>query len=146
MFCLVGFFFTYLITKMVNELKCLLQVTKHPLLAEQICTQELGTLHFEQPRCLHFLKMDPRWLCYVIVPGTTSPNTPNKLWSYTTSQRKMHRHDVQVWYPRQSLALDFELRLVSGWESRNNTPHYTCKVLSRSSTLFSFHGLLSPAR
>lgn len=85
---------------MVSKLKCLLQVNKHPLLAEQICTQELGMLHFEQPRCLVFLKMDLKRLCCVIVAATASPHAPNELWSYATSQRKMHRHDVQVWYPR----------------------------------------------
>lgn len=95
---------------MVSKLKSLLQVNKHPLLAEQICTQELGMLHFEQPRCLDFFKMYLKRLCYVLVPATASPNAPNKLRSYATSQRKMHRHEVQVWYPRQSLALDVRYR------------------------------------
>lgn len=60
------FFLTYLITKLLSKLKCLLQVNKHSLLAEQICTQELGMIHLSSPDAWIFLKMDLKkaLLCY----------------------------------------------------------------------------------
>ena len=52
-----------------------------------------------------FVKNGPKKrLCHVIAPATASPNAPNKTRPYATSEQKMH--DVKVWYPRLSLALD----------------------------------------
>lgn len=119
-------------------------MNNHPLLAEQIRAQELGMLHSEQHRCLDCLKMDLRQLWNAIEPGTASPKAPNKLQSQGALQWELHRHNVQVWFPRQSLALDVGSRSAARWESRNNTPSYTSKGVSGSSVVFSFPALLNP--
>lgn len=52
------FSFNYLIIKTLSKLKCLLQVNKHSLPAEQTCAQELGSLRapFGAAQMLGFLK------------------------------------------------------------------------------------------